>query len=120
MRRLREGISLRIDRPFTIVVQEDFDLPGTWVAHVIGHGLDNMTQGKNGGGPLSAVEMAHDMLRLLTCQCTEFGQEHDLSIDGGLRMYAGDDELGEDIPSKTCGRCGMAFSDDDLVEVPDV
>ena len=49
-----------ITRPFAVFVEPDGN--GEWVAHVVGHELDNCTQGDS---PDRAMEMVADMLRLL-------------------------------------------------------
>lgn len=108
MRRLKDSWKIVIDRPFAIFVEESYDVPGTWVAHIVGHGLDNVTQGH---GPIDTVEMVADLFRALTCQCVSPNVEHDWSIDGGLKsVNIGDD--GEDVyvPSWTCSRCGESAS----------
>ena len=51
---------LVITRPFAVFVEPDGN--GGWVAHVVGHELDNCTQGDS---PDHAMEMVADMLRLL-------------------------------------------------------
>ena len=52
---------LVITRPFAIFVEPDGN--GCWVAHIVGHELDNCTQGDS---PEHAVEMVADVIRLLT------------------------------------------------------
>jgi hypothetical protein len=57
--------AVKITRPFCIFIQPDPDetSTGMWLAHVVGHELDNMTFGQAGpNAPLEAAYMAFDLL----------------------------------------------------------
>lgn len=56
-------MSVNIERAFAIFVRPEDEDDGTWLAHVVGHELDNMTQGHS---PEGAVYMACDLLCALT------------------------------------------------------
>ena len=90
---------LVIDRPFAIWVDEDPDTKGQWIAHVVGHELDNITWHDS---PADAVFMASDMIRILTCQCKIGEKEHDWSIES--TRLAHDDTV---IQGLTCSKCGL-------------
>ncbi len=98
MRRLRDDATLvKVDRPFAVWVEEAYDLPGVWVAHIAGHNLDNVTQGNS---PQEALFMAYDVLKILTGYCSSENPEHDFSIDSAIVP-----EDGEVIPAYECSRC---------------
>jgi len=104
---------LRIDRPFAIFCEPADDVPGTWVAHIVGHKLDNVTQGD---GPTGAVFMAFDLLKVLSGECRP-GQEHDWSVPGGLRTWVGPgDDDWKDVESWTCSNCGESAAAEVLVD----
>lgn len=113
MRRLRMDQIIRIDRPFAIFCEPSDDVPGAWLAKVVGHGLDNITQGE---GPTGAVFMAFDLLRLLTGECKP-GEEHDWSLPGGLKTWVGPgDDDWENVPSWSCPKCGESAAESALVD----
>lgn len=117
MRRLKDGcMDLKIDRPFAIFVQEADDIPGVWVAHVVGHELDNVTQGH---GPEDAVLMTYDLLRILTGMCTPEHREHDLSIETVIPESRFDDTgevIHPELPAWECSRCHDRFAKTRVVE----
>lgn len=108
MTQRRAKDALTITRPFAIFVEEAHDMPGTWTAHVVGHQLDNVTQGNS---PEDAVFMAYDMLSLLTDYCTGDGgtAKHDYSFEC---------TLDDGTPAWGCTTCGTRSAKDSLEEVP--
>ena len=57
----RDPDHLTITRPFAIFIEPDGN--GCWVAHIVGHQLDNCTQGDS---PHDAIKMMADLVRILT------------------------------------------------------
>lgn len=94
---------LKIERAFGIFVFPSYEPgeDGIWLAHVVGHELDNITQAHN---PVDAVAMAHDMLKLITGTCGFPARKggHEFSIESEL--VALDDE--RPYAALECSRCG--------------
>lgn len=112
MRRLKLADVIKIDRPFAIFVQEAFDVPGQWTAHIVGHQLDNVTCGE---GPEDAVAMSLDLLCLLTGRCARSPDgQHDWSLEG--RLTVTDKEGSRDIEGWKCSQCFDVWSKEDFEE----
>jgi hypothetical protein len=115
MRRLKRDSLLKIDRPFAIFVEQDFHGGDDtqWLAHVVGHQLDNVTCGK---GPEDAVAMAFDLVSILTGWCTK--QEdgvHDWSAEGFF--IETDAEGTRRVYGPKCAHCGEVTRESELEEV---
>ena len=111
MKRLKD--TLKIDRPFAIFVEPDYDDEGdgSWNAIIVGHNLDNMTCGP---GPTGAVMMAADLLQALTGECVVLGD----AIDGQnpeCKFEKPCVMVGK-IPGFECSRCGQRISDGEHLE----
>lgn len=117
MKRIRDLIPL--DRPIAIWLEEADDLPGTWIARITGLQLDNITQGAPGGGPISALESAADLLRMLAGVCPD-PRGHDFSVKTTFDGYDDDNVLlFEGGPAIGCSRCPERAHADALEEVPE-
>lgn len=88
-----------ITRPFAIFFEPDGDV---WVAKIVGHELDNCTQGVT---PADSVEMAADLVRVLTGGCRAF----DVAPHAWRR--AADESF-------ICARCGEIAAADALEDIP--
>lgn len=117
----KEKDLLKIDHPFAIFVQPADDVPGEWIAHIVGHELDNITQGT---GPEHAVFMAYDLLKLLTGYCCEEHPEHDLSVATTITTSErlSGIVINSDRPAYGCSRCDykvlVSHTEDDSVLMP--
>ena len=102
---------LDIKRPFAVFIEPAGDVAGVWVAHVVGHDLDNVTQGV---GPHDAVIMVHDMLMLMSDRCT--------SADDGVHDYAEECMLHPEhaplTPAWRCTKCKATVAKDAVEDVP--
>ncbi len=109
MRRAKDRVDL--DKPFTVTVTPDPDGSGMWLAHLIGHELDNQTCGNDA---VDALFMAYDLLAALADVCTGQGQsgaDHDYSLATIL-----DEEHAPDVPAWGCTKCGARVRKDDVEE----
>lgn len=97
--------SLKIDRPFAIFIHPSWDEgeDGMWIVHIVGHGLDNITQASN---PVDAVGMAHDLLQLITDTCGFPADPagHDFSKESTFSQFEDDDM--KPVPALECTKCG--------------
>jgi len=96
------------DHSFCVFVMPG-ESDGKWIAHVVGHDLDNLTEGND---PVEAVEMAADLIRVLTGRCRD-EQPHDFSEVGTL------DTIDTDIvtPCRVCVRCGEKAVESEIEEI---
>ena len=95
--RMKRSRLVNITRPFALFVEQDEE--GDWIAHIVGHELDNVTLAET---PTDAVFMAHDLLRMLTGGCKPMDDTpHDWSIETTL---SDDPSIG--TPARQCSRCG--------------
>jgi hypothetical protein len=93
---------IEITRPFCVFVDEALDLPGVWIAKVVGaDGLDYITQADS---PEGAVFMAWDLLRLVTGRC---------SVDRPRHEYTFDTTLTDGSPARGCAHCDIRTRKDE-------
>lgn len=90
-----------ITRPFAVFVEPAQDLDGEWIAHIVGDGLDYVTQGN---GPLDALWMAHDCLLAALNLCDRFGDLHNYNIPTDFPALGYDGEP-EHRPAWRCSKC---------------
>ncbi len=117
VRRPQSDHLVKIERPFSIFVEESYDIPGIWIAHIVGHELDNVTQGQ---GPEDAVFMAYDLLRFLTGRCDADHVDHDLTVEAVIPPTILDDGevLHPEVPAWECARCRDKFPKSIVEDVP--
>ncbi len=127
VRRLDTSADIVLDRAFCVFVSpfsDAYNEDGSeqWVVHIVGHGIDNMTQGTDA---VDAVEMAADLLGLISGRCPKApDRRHEMSIDGkSFKQYMlGCQELDEmaDVPAYGCKHCEMTAAPDQCIEEIDL
>lgn len=128
-RRLNPVNDVKLSRPFAIFVDPASDCYSDgkelWLVSIVGYGLDNMTQGVDA---VDAVEMAADLLNLVSGRCSlSPDHRHEMSIEGkSFKEYSGtiDGKTFRDsfidVPAYGCRYCDFLAAPDQCIEEVDL